>query len=135
MRLTLETGTLANVIRTSIVTMTGYFGCDTQDIRAATGPSIGPCCHEVGIDVEKLFRDNPLLSQCMEEVQGKTKKHLNLQKALRLQLENESISSEHIDDSPSKMCTYCNEERFYSYQRDGRPFGTHVGFIGLKAVE
>ena len=87
------------------------------------------------MDVEKLFHDNPLLSKCMETVEGKTKKHLNLQKALRLQLENIGISSEHIDDVPSKLCTRCNGDRFYSYRRDGRPFGTHVGFIGLRAVE
>ena len=131
----IHAGTLANVIGAAITTMTAHFDCDIKDIRAAIGPSIGPCCYEVGMDVEKLFRDNPLLSQCMEAVQGKSKMHLNLQKALRLQLEDEGISSEHIDDSPSKMCTYCNEERFYSYRRDGRPFGTHVGFIGLKAVQ
>ena len=87
------------------------------------------------MDVEKLFIDNPLLSQCMETVEGKTKKHLNLQKALRLQLEDIGVASDHIDDSPSKLCTYCNRDRFYSYRRDGRPFGTHVGFIGLRASE
>ena len=115
--------------------MTEQFGSKVQDIRAAIGPSIGPCCYEVGMDVEKLFIANPLLSQCMETVEGKTKKHLNLQKALRLQLENIGVASEHIDDGPSKLCTYCNGDRFYSYRRDSRPFGTHVGFIGLRASE
>ena len=129
------TGTLANVIGATITTMTENFGCKIQDIRAAIGPSIGPCCYEVGVDVEKLFHDNPLLGECMETVEGKTKKHLNLQKALRLQLENIGVTSEHIDDIPSKLCTYCNGDRFYSYRRDGRPFGTHVGFIGLRAVK
>ena len=71
----------------------------------------------------------------METVDGKVKKHLNLQKALRLQLEDIGVSHEHIDDTPSKLCTYCNGDKFYSYRRDGRPFGTHVGFIGLKAAE
>lgn len=71
----------------------------------------------------------------MEAVEGKTKKHLNLQKALRLQLENIGISSEHIDDVPSKLCTRLNGDRFYPYRRDGRPFGIYVGFIGLRAVE
>ena len=128
-------GTLASVIGATITTMAEQFGSKVQDIRAAIGPSIGPCCYEVGMDVEKLFIDNPLLSQCMETVEGKTKKHLNLQKALRLQLENIGVASERIDDGPSKLCTYCNGDRFYSYRRDGRPFGTHVGFIGLRASE
>ena len=115
--------------------MTEHFGCNIQNIQAVIGPSIGPCCYEVGVDVEKLFCDNSLLGQCMETVEGKARKHLNLQKALRLQLEDIGVSHEHIDDTPSKLCTYCNGDKFYSYRKDGRPFGTHVGFIGLRAAE
>ena len=125
-------GTLANVIGLTIETMKSHFGCKVQDIRAAIGPSIGACCYEIGADVEKLFVSDSLLGQCLKTVEGKAKKHLNLQKALRLQLEEVGISSDHIDDSPSKLCTYCNKDKFYSYRRDGRPFGTHVGFIGLR---
>ena len=115
--------------------MIDHFRCDIGDITAAIGPSIGSCCYEVGTDVEKLFYDNPLLSQCVEKIEDKSKRHLNLQKVLRLQLLDLGVTSEHVDDSPSHLCTYCNKDRFYSYRRDGRPFGTHVGFIGLKVVE
>ena len=124
-------GTLANVIGATIETMNRNSGCNVQDIRAAIGPSIGVCCYEVGEDVVKPFSDHALLRQCIESVQGKVKKHLNLQKALRLQLEDAGVPCENVDDSPAKLCTFCNEDLFFSYQRDGRPFGTHVGLVGL----
>ena len=125
-------GILANVTGATIDTMTKCFGCNIQDIRAAIGPSIGVCCYEIGMDVEKLFGDNSLLRQCIEVVEGRCKRHLNLQNSVRLQLLDAGISSENIDDSPSKLCTYCNEDMFFSYRRDGKPFGTHVGFIALR---
>ncbi len=36
----------------------------------------------------------------------------------------------HIDDAPP--CTKCNPERFFSYRRDGKEGGIHMGFIGLR---
>lgn len=124
-------GTLTNVIGTTINKMTRNFGCSVKDIKVIIGPSIGVCCYEVGDDVVQQFSDCALLRPCIETVVGKPKKHLNLQKALTLQLLDAGVSYENIDDSPSKLCTFCNEDRFFSYRRDGRPFGTHVGFIGL----
>lgn len=124
-------GTLANVIGATIETMTRNSGCSVQNIKAVIGPSIGVCCYEIGDDVVKLFSDNALLRHCIKSLQGKCKKHLNLQKALQLQLEDAGVPCENIDDSPAKLCTFCNEDRFFSYRRDGRPFGTHVGLIGL----
>ena len=128
-------GTLANVIGATVETLTGKFGCNLQDIRAAIGPSIGVCCYEVGLDVEGLFSDHKLLCGCVQAVEGKEKKHLHLQLAVRLQLEEAGVSRDHIDDSPGKLCTLCNEDKFFSYRRDGRPFGTHVGFIGLRVPQ
>ena len=125
-------GTLANVIGVAIKTMTEKFGCSTRDITAAVGPSIGACCYEVGEDVASLFSDHKLLSECVRAVEGKEKRHLDLQLSVRLQLEEAGVLSEHIDTSPSELCTLCNEDKFYSYRRDGRPFGTHVGFIGIR---
>lgn len=125
-------GTLANIARATVHTMMCQFGCNIEDIRATVGPSIGVCCYEVGVDVEKLFSGHSLLNGCMEVVEGKQKRHLNLQNAVALQLGEVGISPQHIDSSPSKLCTYCNDNLFFSYRRDGRPFGTHVGFIGLR---
>ena len=100
-------------------------GCKPKDIVAVIGPSIGVCCLEVGADVEDLFHDNLLLRQCIEVVKGKEKRHINLQNAVRLQLEEAGILHGNIDDFPSTFCTFCNEDRFFSYRR-------MVGHLALK---
>ena len=123
-------GTLRNVTRKTLEAMTSI-GCNREDIVAVIGPSIGVCCFEVGMDVEKLFCDDSLLKQCVKVVEGKDKRHISLQLAVKLQLEDAGILCKNIDDSPSKLCTVCNADKFFSYRRDGRPFGTHIGLIAL----
>ena len=39
---------------------------------------------------------------------------------------------ENIDDRPP--CTRCEGDRFFSYRRDGREGGVHMGFIGLRSA-
>jgi copper oxidase (laccase) domain-containing protein len=46
-------------------------------------------------------------------------------------LERAGVAAAHIDDQPP--CTKCTPERFFSYRRDGREGGMHMGFIGLTA--
>lgn len=124
-------GTVGNIVGAAVEAMTGRMGCNPQDITAAIGPSIGVCCYDVGNDVEDLFRKDPILAKCVTAVEGKSKRHLDLQMAVGLQLEEAGVPPSHIDRTPSKLCTYCNKDRLFSYRRDGVPFGTLVGFIGL----
>jgi purine-nucleoside/S-methyl-5'-thioadenosine phosphorylase / adenosine deaminase len=48
-------GLAANVPRVSIEAMTREFGSRPEDLIAAVGPSVGPCCYEVGSDVRRHF--------------------------------------------------------------------------------
>lgn len=54
--------------------------------------------------------------------------HVNLQLANRFVLEREGIKPEHIDESTA-VCTRCNPQLYYSFERDGFPFGNQIGFI------
>jgi polyphenol oxidase len=94
----------------------------------ALGPSIGPCCFEVGPEVVTEFREafGPLAGLV---VPGPRKDHLDLRVANRAVLEEAQVQPAHIDDQPP--CTRCNPERFFSYRRDGKDGGVHMGFIGL----
>ncbi|MBA3819759.1 MAG: peptidoglycan editing factor PgeF [Deltaproteobacteria bacterium] len=98
------------------------------DIRVALGPSIGPCCFEVGPEVVAEFRaalgELPGLV-----VPGPHKDHIDLRVASRAYLERAGVVPEHIDDRPP--CTKCEGDRFFSYRRDGKDGGVHMGFIGL----
>ncbi len=120
-------GTLAGVGRAVVERMVEA-GADRADIRVALGPSIGPCCFEVGPEVVAEFRAAlPDLPDLV--VPGPRRDHIDLRRAMRAVLEDAGVRPEHIDDRPP--CTKCDPERFYSYRRDGFEGGVHMGFIGL----
>lgn len=97
-------------------------------IRVALGPSIGPCCFEVGPEVVAEFRaalgEVPGLI-----VPGPRKDHIDLRVANRAVLERAGVTPALIDDRPP--CTRCEGDRFFSYRRDGKEGGVHMAFIGL----
>jgi YfiH family protein len=120
-------GTVGGVARNVVARMVER-GADAADIRVALGPSIGPCCFEVGPEVVEEFRaafgDLPGMV-----VPGPHKDHLDLRVATRAILERAGVRPAHIDDTPP--CTKHNPERFFSYRRDGKEGGVHMGFIGM----
>lgn len=122
-------GTLAGVGR-EVVRRMVEAGSAAGDIRVALGPSIGPCCFEVGPEVVSAFTDAlPGLEGLV--VPGPRKEHIDLRRAMRAILEAAGVRPAHIDDRPP--CTMCEADRFFSYRRDGREGGVHMGFIGLTA--
>ena len=103
-------------------------GSKPEHIRVALGPSIGPCCFEVGPEVVAEFR--AALGELLGlVVAGPSKDHIDLRVATRAILERAGVRGEHIDDRPP--CTRCEPDRFFSYRRDGKDGGVHMGFIGL----
>jgi YfiH family protein len=121
------TGVVANVIAKMI-----ELGARADRIRMALGPSIGPCCFEVGDEVVDEFR--AAFARRGGEpaglvVDGPHKKHIDLRIANRTVAERAGVHAESIDDRPP--CTKCESDRFFSYRRDGRDGGVHMGFIGL----
>ena len=86
---------------------------------AVIGPSIGPCCYEVGEDVAGRFRERfgPGIVR-----DGK----LDLWTAAEQAAVAAGASAvERLD-----LCTSCNADLFFSERRTGRPRGTQ-GVIGL----
>lgn len=122
-------GTVAGV-SVRVVERMAEVGARAADIRVALGPSIGPCCFEVGPEVVDEFRAAlPDVEGLV--VDGPNKQHIDLRKASRVLLERAGVAPEHIDDCPP--CTRCEPERFFSYRRDGAAGGVHMGFIGRRA--
>ena len=77
-------------------------------IAAAVGPAIGPCCYEVGPEVADRFE--PVLRRG---------RNLDLWSAAERRLrEAGCVSVERLD-----LCTHCNPDLFFSYRRDGKPYG------------
>jgi YfiH family protein len=121
-------GTVGEVAVATLRTLVERFASSPADVRVALGPSIGPCCFEVGDEVVAAFRarfgDLPGLV-----VDGPAKQHVDLRVATRTQLERAGIAPAHLDADPP--CTRCHPERFFSYRRDGVAGGVHMGFIAL----
>ncbi|HWU89635.1 MAG TPA: peptidoglycan editing factor PgeF, partial [Kofleriaceae bacterium] len=120
-------GTVAGIAR-NVIRRMEEAGARPERVHVALGPSIGPCCFEVGPEVVAEFRaalgDLPGLV-----VPGPRKDHLDLRVATRAILERAGVAPEHIDDRPP--CTRCEADRFFSYRRDGRDGGVHMAFIAL----
>ncbi len=120
-------GTVAG-IATNVIARMAELGARADRIRVALGPSIGPCCFEVGLEVVDEFRvvlgELPGLI-----VKGPNKDHIDLRVATRAFVERAGVRPENVDDRPP--CTRCEGDRFFSYRRDGREGGVHMGFIGL----
>ncbi len=91
------------------------------------GPTIGPCCYEVGEDVAEQVR---AASGPEAVVPGPSKPHLDLVAAARRQLADAGVDDVHSVSA----CTRCDAERLYSYRREGKGAGRNVAFIWRRPV-
>ena len=121
-------GTVAGIAGIAVAAMRDRHGSRPEDVRVALGPSIGPCCFEVGPEVVEAF-ERALPGRPGLVVQGPAKPHIDLRAATRAILERAGVRPEHIDDRPP--CTRCDATRFFSFRRDGQEGGVHMGFIGV----
>jgi YfiH family protein len=85
----------------------GVRAVGARDIAAAIGPSIGPCCYEVGDEVATPFRE-----AFGEDIVHDSKLDLwtAAERALR------AAGCERVDRFD--MCTACDPHRFFSHRRD-----------------
>jgi len=115
-------GTVAGVAGEAVAALTSL-GARKEHLRAALGPSIGPCCFEVKQDVAAAFAQVWATS-----VQRRDQRlFCDLWQTNRELLLRAGLLPEHIDAAPP--CTCCDPRRFYSYRRDGAGIGQHLAFI------
>lgn len=117
----------------NVVARLQEMGANVEEIRAAIGPSIGPCCYEVDERVmqplKKILADKKSVDEIAKSyVAGRWQ--LDLKKANAKILEKTGVKSEHI--LVSKWCTSCDEGYFYSHRRDEGRTGRMVAWIGKK---
>ena len=100
-------GLLAGIVEAGVAAVGGR-------PAAAVGPTIGPCCYEVGEEIAAAYR-----ARFGDDVVSGRKLDLwtSAERALR---EAGCMSVERLD-----LCTACDAERFFSYRRDGKPRGGH----------
>lgn len=125
-------GVEARILAAVTARMTEAEGRDTSTYAAAIGPCIGACCFETGEDVAARIAASSSEDVVVRRDRASGKAHVDLRKAVRVQLRALGFSDDRIDDVPSNDasgCTRCDATRFYSYRRDGDASGRLVGVV------
>jgi YfiH family protein len=147
-------GTVQRIVESGIGRMRLQFGSRPEDMVAAIGPGIGPCCYAVGEEVfssfesqfvyaRELFREvydsdpvrikYPLLFMT-QRAPGHSEigptLHLNLVEANRRQLLAASLKPSSIKLIGG--CTSCHRELFFSHRASEGHAGRMMSVIGIR---
>jgi YfiH family protein len=144
-------GTLARIAAKTIGKMQMHFGTNPRDLLAAIGPSIGPCCYEVGTEVATQFlsqfpdapgyfdefrtgdEPNPVqwLNMMPPGHQPPPKGVLlDLRKANRSQLLAAGLRPQNIHTID--LCTACRPDLLFSYRKQGPASGRLMSIIAIR---
>jgi YfiH family protein len=124
-------GTAEGIAKKAACLMAQRYGCDAASMYAGVGPSIGPCCYEVGGDVAEKIRGSLPDSRRVLAQEGQDMFALDLQEANRLQLIEAGLDPARIE--MSFLCTACNLNLFFSHRGEQGKTGRFALFAGLRA--
>jgi polyphenol oxidase len=141
-------GTAAGAARLAVEALRERFGSAPQDLVAAIGPSIGPCCYRVGQDVRTAFEAagtwqgslagwfSPVPTvDALNGVPGSDPAapgggpgvFLDTWTANADQLREAGVPAPQVH--VSRACTSCHRDVFHSYRVDGERAGRMIGVI------
>lgn len=98
-----------------------HMNCPPQELSCAIGPCIGIDAFEVGPEVLAAF--HPSLTRRREDGKG----HIDLRRALEMQLRQAGVREDHIDISD--LCTHRDRHEFFSHRRDNGVSGRLAAII------
>lgn len=129
-------GTVLHISEKTVAMMTIKHGCQSADIRAVLGPSIGPDSFQVGEEVAEHFKNAHFPMDEIWSFRGKGDStpmsgghHIDLWKANCWLLEQAGVKPKNI-----QVCgidTY-TDESFFSARREGYSCGRIINSIMLK---
>ena len=120
-------GTLGKAARKTVEAMMEAYGSRPADLIACIGPSIGPCCYQIGGDVAKLVNEVfPYQPQLLHR-QWDGSRHLDLWAANRMQLAALGVHQIEV----SGLCTACHNDEFFSHRADNGRTGRFAVVLGL----
>lgn len=131
-------GTALNVAGAAVAAMVEAFSCFTDDVEAAIGPTIGPCCYEVGAEVAERI-DAVLTEVGVAPAEAEAAKVItntanrvtvDLARANALLLQRAGLPRKNV--YVDGTCTRCRRDRFYSHRGEGGKTGRFAAFIGFQ---
>ncbi len=135
-------GTLNDMAGETIRHMTETFGTKPQDLLMGIGPSIGPCCFEVGADVAYAFRSLPsdITDEAVKDRSDKADRpdadpadfrpHIDLQLINRRLAQKKGVRAANIETAG--ICTACNSDLLFSHRASEGKRGSLCAVIGIK---
>lgn len=122
-------GTLSKISQKTILKMKEEFGSSPKDLVCVTGPSIKQCHFEVGEEVFNEFK-TVFGKICDDNTFFKNGKFYIDTDALNYQSMIEAgVLKENISICP--ICTYCNNDTFFSHRGDGGKTGRMCAALEL----
>ena len=120
-------GVPAGIIPATVSMLVNVFGCELRDLWAGVGPSIGPCCYEVGPEVIAAVSAAVNGRNPFDSVNGRL--YLDLWTAVQGQLADAGVGEVEV----SGICTSCHIDEWFSHRAEkgktGR-FGVAFGLNG-----
>ncbi len=122
-------GIVGGIVENGIAKLLDLTKCLPEEIFLKVGPSIGPCCFEVG---EKAI-------ECFEKYQGvieirEGKKYVDLRKVVKQIALQEGLLKDKVDINCE--CTSCLSKKYFSFRRDKpekvQAMIAGIGFVNLK---
>ncbi len=124
-------GTIAQITGKTLEKMINFCGSKPMNVYAGIGPSIGPCCYEVGQNVYREFQKSGISKKdIITFSEQKDKYYFNLWQANKNQLTELNVKPENIEEA--FMCTKCNNENFFSARASDGKTGRFATGIMLK---
>lgn len=121
-------GTLALITQKTARLMGEVYGSAPDDLIAGIGPSLGPCCAEMGEEV--VGQTRAVFGADADHLlrPGPRKTHLDLWAANRLQLE--ALGVRQVETAG--LCTVCHVADYFSHRAERGKTGRFGAVIGLR---
>lgn len=107
-------GTVGLVVKNTVRLLQEEFNSILEDIIVGIGPSIGPCCFEVGSDVKEEV-ENVFHTKDRYIINRDDKEYFDLWENNKQQLIQVGVLEQNIE--VAGVCTYCHSDRFFSVRR------------------
>jgi YfiH family protein len=117
-------GTVAGVLPEALECLMAWSGQEPGDLCAVVGPSVGPCCYEVGPEVVEGLERHAPRELFLHERSG-ARPTVDVAAVNLHLLRQRGIRAERLPG-----CTSC-DRRFHSWRRDGPTAGRQAAFVGL----
>jgi len=128
-------GTVVGIAGATVRAMAEAFGSRPEQLLAALGPAIGPCCYEVGEEVVQAWRagigeGDDLDSRAGPAVIAQNgRRHFDLWAANVHVLRRAGLRAERIE--AGAVCTRCGGDAWFSHRGQGPSTGRFAAIISL----